>query len=111
MEMKHISPLAVAVAPYPPQPHNLGENKKRCVWIFVEGSFGSTPRITVCKGTGSLGVSPAPELCPGSGEFLDTWPVPPGPSIMSSFLESIILIVPILRIKDLSLRDVTCLQS
>lgn len=60
-------PLAVAAVPcnHSPTPNNLGgKNPKCCVWIFVEGSLGPAPGIPVCKGTGSLGVSPCPGIPP-----------------------------------------------
>lgn len=59
-----------------------------------------------------LGFLLAPEFFPGSGEVLETLPFPLDTSIMSFFLEFVIIIIVfILRMKGLSLQVVTCLQS
>lgn len=77
----------------------------------MESSLGPTPGMPVYKRTSSLGVLLGPEFCPGSGEVPETLPFPLDTSIMFFFLEFVIIIVFILRMKGLSLQVVTCLQS
>lgn len=68
--------------------------------MFVQGHLDQLAECQCAREPAVLG------FCPGSGEVLGTWPFPPHPSMLSYFLGCVIT-VPILRMMELHLQEVT----